>query len=142
LNNSQNIENSLHRNNTTKLLIIEEKPCPNYHNLKKAKIKKGKKNSPLEKERKINEKEIKGKEKMLTCLSYALLERTKIQTGKKKKTQVFLSFSFLFFSFRKKTTFCPRLFLSVFVFSASPATVRVATDVPHDHRTSPYHTSP
>ncbi len=36
---------------------IEEKPCPNDHNLKKAKMKKGKKkNSLLKKERKISEK--------------------------------------------------------------------------------------
>jgi hypothetical protein len=63
-------------------------------------------------------------------------------TNEKKKNSSVAFFSFLFISFRKKTTFCPRLFLSVFVFSASPATVRVATDVPHDHRTSHYHTSP
>jgi hypothetical protein len=115
---------------------FEEKPCPNDHNLKKEKMKTGEKFPSEEgKERKIKEK--KRKEKLLTCFICALLERTKIQTGKKHSS---LSFFCFLFSFRKKTTFCPRLFLSVFVFSASPATVRVATDVPHDHRTSHYRT--
>jgi hypothetical protein len=45
---------------------------------------------------------MKRKEKLLTCLIYPLLERTTIQTGKEKLKSFF---SFLFFSFRKKTTF-------------------------------------
>jgi hypothetical protein len=73
---------------------IEEKPCPNDHNLKKRKNEKRKKKFPSEKGKEDKRKEMKRKEKLLTCLIHPLLERTKIPTGKKKKTQAFLSFLF------------------------------------------------
>jgi hypothetical protein len=81
---------------------IEEKLCPIDYNLTKSKNEKKKNNSPLKKENKI-------KEKLLTCLIYPLLERTKIQT---KKENSRLSF-FSFLSVKR------RLFVLVFFFPYS-----------------------